>query len=258
MAGGENVSSVFDLEPAVQDTDDKPVVQAETPKQTKVRSKDSKAVASEHKKDRQKQISELKASHKSELQLMKKKHQMEIQELQKRLKDHESRSKEELRKSDKQYHAQLEQIRKENKENNAEMYGEIKDFLGAQMSEMKEGNASAIRNDNDEHFERLRQSIESVFTDELQQKTTELEQTKVFSEAQANKLVQDTHEKNQRIDFLEEKIKEIAQKLPEETQQELYEELGFELPKVLEQLDEEPKHKKKKKGFFDRLSEALE
>lgn len=254
MAGGENVSSVFDLEPAVKATDDKPVVQAEIPKQTKVRSKDSKAGASERKKDHQKQISELKVSHKSDLQLMKKKHQMEIQELQKRLKDHESRGKEELRKSEKQYHAQLEQIRKENKENNAAMYKEITDFLGAQISEMREGNESAIRNDNHEYFEGLRQSMESVFTDELEKKTAELEQIKVFSEAQANKLVQDTHEKNQRIDFLEEKIKEIAQKLPEEAQQELYEELGFELPKVLEELDEQPKHKKKKKGFFSRLS----
>lgn len=252
MAGGENVSSVFDLEPAVQGEDDKPDVQ-EIPKQSKVRPKDSKAAGSERKKDRQKQISELKAAHKSDLQLMKKKHQMEIQELQKRLKDHESRSKEELRKSEKQYQAQLEQIRKENKENNAAMYGEIKNFIGSQISEMREGNESAIRNDNDEHFERLRQSMESVFTDELQKKTAELEQIKVFAEAQANRLVQDTHEKNQRIDFLEDKIKEIAQKLPEEAQQELYEEMGFELPKVLEELDEEPKHKKKKKGFFERL-----
>jgi hypothetical protein len=252
MAGGENVSSVFDLEPTVQDTDDKPVVQAEAPKQTKARSKDSKAAVSERKKDHQKQISELKASHKNDLQLMKKKHQMEIQELQKRLKDHESRSKEELRKSEKQYNTQLEQIRKENKENSTAMYKEIKDFLGAQISEMREANESAIRNDNHEYFEGLRQSMESVFTDELQKKTAELEQMKVFSEAQANKLVQDTHEKNQRIDFLEEKIKEIAQKLPEEAQHELYEELGFELPKVLEELDE-PKHKKKKKGFFGRL-----
>lgn len=258
MAGGENVSSVFDLEPAVQEADDKPVIQTETPKQSRVRSKDSKVDASERKKDRQKQISELKASHKNDLQLMKKKHQMEIQELQKRLKDRESRSKEELRKTEKEYHAQLEQIRKENKDNNAAMYREIRDFLGAQMAEMKEGSESAVRNDNDEHFERLRQSMESVFTDELQKKTAELEQMKVFSEAQANKLIEDTHEKNQRIDFLEEKIKEIAQKLPEEAQQELYEELGFELPKVLEELDDKPKHQKKKKGLFDRLSAALE
>jgi hypothetical protein len=253
MAGGENASSVFDLEPAVQSTDDKPVLQADTAKQSKVPSKDSKAVASERKKDRQKQVSDLKARHKSDLQLMKRKHQMEIQELQKRLKDHESRSKEELRKSEKQYHAQLEQIRKENKENSTAMYREIKDFLNAQMSEMGERNESAIRNDNEQHFEKLRQSMESVFTDELQKKTAELEQTKVFSEAQANKLVQDTQEKNQRIDFLEDKIKEIAQKLPEEAQQELYEELGFELPKVLEELDDKPKQKKKKKGFFDKL-----
>ena len=166
--------------------------------------------------------------------------------------------KEELRKTEKEYHAQLEQIRKENKDNNAAMYREIRDFLGAQMAEMKEGSESAVRNDNDEHFERLRQSMESVFTDELQKKTAELEQMKVFSEAQANKLIEDTHEKNQRIDFLEEKIKEIAQKLPEEAQQELYEELGFELPKVLEELDDKPKHQKKKKGLFDRLSAALE
>ncbi len=257
MAGGENVSSVFDLEPAVQDGDDKPDVQVEVPKQSKVRSKASKAVASERKKDRQKQISELKATHKSDLQLVKKKHQMEIQELQKRLKDHESRSKEELRKSEKQYHTQLEQIRKENKENNTVMYKEIKDFIGSQISEMREGNEKAIRSDNDEHFESLRQSVESVFMDELQKKAAELEQTKVFAEAQANKLVQDTQEKNQRIDFLEDKIKEIAQKLPEEARQELYEELGFELPKVLEELEDEPKHKKKKKGFFGRLSVAF-
>ncbi len=256
MAGGENVSSVFDLEPAVQGTDDKPDEQIENPKQSKVRSKDSKTVA-ERRNDRQKQISELKATHKSDLQLMKKKHQMAIQELQKRLKDRESRSKEELRKSEKQYRAQLEQIRKENKENNAAMYGEIKHFIGSQISEMREGNENAIRNDNNEHFERLRQSVESVFTDELQKKAAELEQTRVFAEAQANKLVQDTQEKNERIDFLEEKIKEIAQKLSEEARQELYEALGFELPKVLEELEDEPKHKKKKKGLFGRLSVAF-
>jgi len=257
MAGGDNVSSVFDLEPAGQSTEDKPEVQTEIPKPRKVRSKDSKEAARDHKKDRQKQISELRATHKNEMQLLKKKHQMEIQELQKRLKDHESKSKEELRKSEKHYHAQLEQIRKENKENSIAMYKEIKDFLGVQISEMRETSESSIRNDNDEHFEKLKLSMQSVLTDELQKKTAELEQTKVFSEAQANKLVQDTHEKNQHIDFLEDKIKEIAQHLPEDAQQELYEELGFELPKVLEELDDEPKNKKKKKGFFARLSVTI-
>ncbi|MGI0037362.1 MAG: hypothetical protein ACRD99_03290, partial [Nitrososphaera sp.] len=81
------------------------------------------------------------------------------------------------------------------------------------------------------------------------------EELKLSSEKQVNKMSQESDTKSQKIMILDDKIRELAMRLPKDVRDELFEELG------LEHL-EEPKppvkvEKKNSKGIFAKLSELF-
>jgi hypothetical protein len=200
----------------------------------------------------QNKIAELRELHKSRLQAVIKKHQEEKKQMQRDLKDQTKKNQYDLKlalgQAEKTYRTQLELLRKDYESRSVSIRNELKEFLAGEMEGIKKHSESVVESDSQERLEKLEKWIHGEFLGELQNKSKELEQVKVSADSQVHDLVKEIDQKNKEISFLQEKIKEISDYMPEEEQDDLYEELGFE--HEVEDAAEEPKQKRKKKGFF--------
>jgi hypothetical protein len=95
--------------------------------------------------------------------------------------------------------------------------------------------------------------IHDEFVDQMQKKADEIEQLRAQLEGKLAVTSQESQGRGHRITQLEGRLKEVSHYLPDDVQQEIYEQFGFE-DEVIE-LDEDPKEKRK--GLFGRLASAL-
>ncbi|MGI0036425.1 MAG: hypothetical protein ACRD98_11220, partial [Nitrososphaera sp.] len=197
----------------------------------------------------------LKAAHRGEIQDIKSKHQSEQKLHQNELRDLEKKHKQDLQvalnNAEKNYQAQLEQQQKDQHDHIRELRNELKALIEGPIKEMTANYQNVVAKDSHDQLEKLKKWFHSEFAQEIQKKTEELEKVKAASDAQAEKLVSEIDERNRHMSYLEEKIKDISEYLPEDEQEELYEELGFEIPEAIVQ---EKPSKAKRKGFLARFS----
>ncbi len=263
MPASSNDSHVFDIGPPpnpeepVHQEKPKPARKADksAPTTLKDASKSSMDAPKSVKTDWRQKISELKAAHRSEIQDIKNKHQSEQKLHQNELKDLEKKHKQELQvalnNAEKNYQAQLEEQRKDQRDQIRELKNELKAMIEGPIKEMVANYQKVVANGSHEQLEKLRKWFHSEFAQEIQKKAEELEKVKAAGDAQAEKLVAEIDARNRHMSFLEEKIKDISEYLPEDEQEELYEELGFEIPEAI--IQEKPS-KEKRKGFLARFS----
>lgn len=136
-----------------------------------------------------------------------------------------------------------------------EVLAELKKSLEGQSKELTTSCQQVVTTAAQDEVDRMVNWFHDEFMQELTMKSQQYEELKLSSEKQVNKMSQESDTKSQRIMILDEKIRELAMRLPKDVRQELFEELG------LEQL-EEPKvqakaEKKQGKGIFFRLSQIF-
>ncbi|MCI0559127.1 MAG: hypothetical protein MN733_11575 [Nitrososphaera sp.] len=252
-------TSVFALDTASPYPEEEQQVLSPGKRTQKGRSKGRKHQTNRSRQDVKKTISELKAANRTEIQSIKSKYQTENKLLRDELKERAKKGKEELRTSmaqaERNYQKQLDQLRADSNSQTMALRAEMKKLLDGHLKEITDKYNVKLANENSAQLEKLEKWIRGEFIETIQVKTGELEGTKAAADAQESKLVQEIDGKNQHILFLEEKIKEISHYLPEDEEQELYEELGLEIP-VDDDEDDEPR-KGKHKGLFSRLTSVL-
>jgi hypothetical protein len=221
------------------------------PKQSTPKS-ESKAIA--RPMECRKKIAELNEAHRKQLQALKSLHLTEYKRLQDASRKQEKQAKEALKEATegtrKFYDAQVKQMRSEYASQVDLIRKELKQHLEKSVSEITKNYESKVANVNDEKLEGLKSAIHDDFLEALQRKTEELDLLRAQSNEEITKLAQDNNEKNHRIAQLEIKMKEISQYLPEDVQEDMYEQFGFEAD--LEGLEDEPKTKRK--GLLARIT----
>ena len=132
---------------------------------------------------------------------------------------------------------------------------ELKKSLEAQSQEVITGTQQVVTTAAQEEVERMVNWFHDEFMKELTSKSQQYEELKISSEKQVNKMSQESDNKSQRIMMLDEKIKELAIKLPKDVREELFKELGLE--HLEEPAKPEKEQKKKGPGFFAKLSQMF-
>lgn len=179
-------------------------------------------------------IKKLKAANQKQIQNLVKKNRTERILLKKRLEQQAMRDKEnyarEVHQMKRNYQDQLEHVRDIYHNQNVEMQNMLKDAFESQMKHMKKTYENARANISDDRLEKLERWLhDELVSGQLQQKTSQLEQTRAFYDFEINKLIQQLDEKDEDITFLEDKIREIAEEyLPENAQMDIFDELGLD------------------------------
>jgi len=152
-------------------------------------------------------ILELKVTHKKDLLEAAKKNDVERKSLQKKFDDQISKSKEirerEIREAKKNYQMQLEDIRS---------------IYQSQLDEMKK-TYEQMASSSQTQIDKLQKWLHEELVDAPFAKIAKIEQEKKSAENQIGDLVQQLNDKNSEVIFLEEKMKQLKDKVPlEETE----------------------------------------
>jgi hypothetical protein len=152
--------------------------------------------------------------------------------------------------SKKFYDAQVKQMRSDYSNQIDSVRKELKQYIVKSINEITKDYESKVAKVNDEKLDSLRGMIHEDFLEALQKKTEEIDVIRVQSSEEVTKLAQENNEKSHRITQLEIKMKEISHYLPEDVQEDVCEQFGFEAE--LEGLEDEPKARRR--GLFARLT----
>src|SRR6185503_8051439 len=130
---------------------------------------------------------------------------------------------------------------------------ELKKSLEGQSKEITTSCQQVVTTAAQEEVDRMVNWFHDEFMQELDKKSQQYEELRLSSEKQVNKMSQESDGKSQKIMILDEKIRELAMRLPKDVRDELFEELG------LEPLEEPkaPAKVEKKKGIFAKLSQLF-
>jgi chromosome segregation ATPase len=199
--------------------------------------------------DLRKRIAELKQAHRQETQALKSKHQSEQKLLREELKDQQRKARAALEESKKHYDSQLRQMRADYAAQSESLRGELKQYLEEAVKEIATNYESRMKNESDDKIEGLRSMIHDDFLKALQEKEYELDQLRRESSDEAARIIQENNEKNHRIAQLESKMKEVSRHLPEDVQEDLAEQFGFEA-----ELDSLEESKPNRKGLLARIT----
>jgi hypothetical protein len=145
----------------------------------------------------------------------------------------------------------------DNASHNTALRSDVKGILDGQTKELKQTCSEAVTSVNQEELARLVNWFHEEFMKEMDNKSKQYETLKTSSENQANRMVGEIDSKNQRIKVLDQKILDLAERLPKDVRQALFEELGLQhLVQEQERAKEREKELKKeqKKGFMSKLS----
>jgi hypothetical protein len=203
--------------------------------------------------DYRKKIAELNEAHRNQILALKSKHQTEHKLLRDELTKQEKQARDALKDategSKKFYDAQVKQMRSDYSNQIDSVRKELKQYIEKSINAITKDYESKVAKVNDEKLESLRGMIHEDFLEALQKKTEEVDLIRVQSSEEVTKLAQENNEKSHRITQLEIKMKEISHYLPEDVQEDLCEQFGFEAE--LEGLEDEPKARRR--GLFARL-----
>ena len=132
---------------------------------------------------------------------------------------------------------------------------ELKKSLEGQGREIATSCQQVVTTAAQDEVDRMVNWFHEEFMQELTKKSQQYEELKLSSEKQVNKMSQESDNKSQKIMILDEKIRELAMRLPKDVRLELFEELGLE---QLEEVKPQAKAEKKQgKGIFSKLSQMF-
>ena len=214
--------------------------------------KPKKARAKSHGK-----ISTIRAAHRKEMKGIKAKHKTERKQLKNALDEQVKKSRSDLKmwmeKAIKDHESRIRKMVVDNVNQNTALRSDVKGILDGQTKELKLTCTEAVTSVNQEELERLVNWFHEEFMKEIDNKSKQYENLKTSSENQANRMVGEIDNRTQRIKVLDQKIMELAQRLPKDVRQALFEELGLQhLEQELERA--KAKEKEQKKGFMSKLS----
>ncbi len=206
-------------------------------------------------------ITTIRAAHRKELKDIKAKHKTERKQLKNALDEQAKKSRSDLKmwmeKAMKDHESRIGKMVADNASQNTALRSDVKGILAGQTRELKQTCAEAVTSVNQEELLRLVNWFHEEFMKEMDNKSKQYEVLKTSSENQANRMVGEIDTKNQRIKVLDQKILELAERLPKDVRQALFEELGLQhLVQEQERAKEREKELKKeqKKGFMSKLS----
>jgi hypothetical protein len=250
VSARDDGSSIFSIDSESQKPN--PVPQPKQPPSVKPVSKTAAKPA-----DHRQKLAELKEAHRNQLQALKSRHQSEQKLLRDALSEQKKQAKEALKEaregSQKFYESQVKQMRSEYSSQVDLLRKELRQYLEKSVSALMKNYESESAKENDEKLEGLKSMIHDDFLEALQRKAEEIDLLRVQSNEEVQKLAQDNNEKSHRIAQLEIKMKEISHYLPEDVQEDVYEQFGFE--ENLEGLEDEPKSKRK--GLLARITSVF-
>ncbi len=182
--------------------------------------------------------------------------QVDQRSLQKLLKEQASKNKSDLRawmeKMIRNQDSQIGRVIADYRKQNAAMRNEIRDLIGGQTKEFKQSCEDLAVTTSQEELEKLVNWFHDEFIKELDISSRRFEELRSSSETEANRMTQEVESRNQRIELLDQWIKELAGYLPKDVRQELFEELGLQYLDNYE--DSLKRAKKQRKGFLSRIS----
>ncbi len=206
-------------------------------------------------------ITTIRTAHRKELKDIKAKHKTERKQLKNALDEQVKKSRSDLKmwmeKAMKEHESRISKMVADNASQHTALRSDVKGILNGQTRELKQTCSDAVTSVNQEELERLVNWFHEEFMKEIDSKSKQYEVLKTSSENQANRMVGEIDTKNQRIKVLDQKILDIAQRLPKDVRQALFEELGLQhLVQEQERAKEREKELKKeqKKGFMSKLS----
>lgn len=206
-------------------------------------------------------ITTIRTAHRKELKDIKAKHKTERKQLKNALDEQVKKSRSDLKmwmeKAMKEHESRISKMVADNASQHTALRSDVKGILNGQTKELKQTCSDAVTSVNQEELERLVNWFHEEFMKEIDSKSKQYEILKTSSENQANRMVGEIDTKNQRIKVLDQKILDIAQRLPKNVRQALFEELGLQhLVQEQERAKEREKELKKeqKKGFMSKLS----
>jgi len=126
---------------------------------------------------------------------------------------------------------------------------ELKRYLEDSVDEIAKNYETRLANESNERLDNLKTMIHDDFVEAMQKKADEMDQLRTVSEAEIGRIAQENNEKGHRITQLELKMKEISHYLPEDIQEDVFEQFGFKAE--LDGLEDKPKAKRK--GLLARL-----
>jgi len=148
--------------------------------------------------------------------------------------------------------SQIGKVIADYRKQNAAMRNEIRDLIGGQTKEFKQSCEDLAVTTSQEELERLVNWFHDEFIKELDISSRRFEELRASSETEANRMTEEVENKAQRIELLDQWIKELAGYLPKDVRRELFEELGL---KYLDDYEDTLKRaKKERKGFLSRIS----
>jgi DNA repair exonuclease SbcCD ATPase subunit len=157
-------------------------------------------------------ISELRETHRRDVQAAAKKYEAERKSLLKRLDEQIRKGREirehDLREAKKNYQMQLEDIR---------------NIYQNQMEEMKKL-YEQMAGGNQTQMEKLQKGLHEELVDQPFKKIALMEQEKMSAEQQIANLVQQLNDKNTEVIFLQERVKQLEEKVPSELKEQSVEE----------------------------------
>ena len=232
-------SSVFAID-AVNKDSQKPEIKKALPASSKkTRTTGARAGQSDGKK----KLAELKAGHRKEIQALKTKHRAEYKAVQSELREQLRKSKLAIKDategSKKFYDGQLRQMRADYSSQNEALRTELKKSLENSVEEIAKNYETRLANESNERLDNLKDMIHDDFVEAMQKKADEMDQLRTESEAEIARIAQENNEKGHRITQLELKMKEISHYLPEDIQEDVFEQFGFKAE--LDGLEDKPK-----------------
>ena len=203
--------------------------------------------------DSRKKLAELKSRYRKEIQALKSKHRVEYKAVQGELREQLRKSKVAIKDategSKKFYDGQLRQMRADYTSQNEALRTDLKKFLENSIDEIAKNHETRLTNESNERLDNLKNMIHDDFVEAMQKKADEMDQLRTESDAEIARIAQENNEKGHRITQLELKMKEISHYLPEDIQEDVFEQFGFEADSG----DVEDKPKAIRKGLLARL-----
>jgi hypothetical protein len=200
--------------------------------------------------DPRKRIAAINESHRNQLKALKSRFQMEQKLLRDALKKEQEKTKDATVGAKKFYEYQLRQMREDYRRQNDSTRSELRHYLENSVKAIANDQESKITKEYEDRLSNLKEMIHKDFLEELQRKTDEIDQLRAQSNNEIANVMQDNSDKNHRMTQLEIKMREISHYLPDDVQEDLYEQFGFEAE--LEGIEEEPAAKKR--GLLAKLA----
>ena len=162
-------------------------------------------------------ISQLKAGQQERIRALAKKHQAEKKLLQARMAEQAKKAKQgfdkELLGLKRNYQMQLEQIREIYHGQNLAMRDELRNSYNAQLQELKK-NYDGVSASSQAQLEMMQKWLQDQLVGDLHRKMIQMEQAKSTAELHVHKLVSQLDERNSEVGVLQERIRQLEQKVP--------------------------------------------